>query len=108
MRKIKILMMALFLGMASVSFVTPTLAAETTGQYVKNSAVTTAVKADLLANSDVKSLHIKVKTIKHGVVVLSGYVDTEDQKQKAASIAGSSKGVTEVMNKLKVKAPKKS
>lgn len=105
MRKIKILILSLFLGVASISFYTPSIAAETAVQYVKNSTVTAAVKADLLADADIKSLHIKVNTIKHGVVVLTGYVNTDEQKQKAGTIASSSKGVTSVMNKLKVKAP---
>lgn len=109
MNKIKILIVSLFLGLASLSFVNSAIAApETTKQYVSNSAITTAVKADLLANLDMKSLHIKVKTVKNGVVILSGVVDSNDQKEKAGTVATAAKGVTSVLNKIKVKSEKNS
>ena len=80
----------------------------TTGTFIKSSAITADVKAHLLADSDVKSLHISVKTTKGGVVHLSGYVLTEDQKQKAVTIASGCDGVKSVDDKLlKVKPEKK-
>jgi hyperosmotically inducible protein len=108
MSNIKTLLVSAFIAIASLSVASTTFAAETAGQYVKNSTVTATVKADLLADSDVKSMHIKVNTIKHGVVVLSGTVDTDDQKAKAESIASAAKGVVSVTNKIVVKPAKKS
>jgi hyperosmotically inducible protein len=76
--------------------------AETSKQYVKSSAITADVKAKLLADTDVKSLHISVKTI-HNKVILTGHVDTSDQKEKAGTIASSCDGVGSVVNKLVIK-----
>jgi osmotically-inducible protein OsmY len=79
-----------------------------TGKFIKASTITADVKAHLLADADVKSLHISVKTTKSGVVHLSGYVLTDDQKQKAVSIASQVDGVKSVDDKkLMVKPEKK-
>ncbi len=74
---------------------------ETTTQYVKGSTITADVKARLLADSDVSSLHISVKTHK-SVVVLHGCTETQAQIDKAESIAKQVNGVTSVKNKLKI------
>src|SRR5438105_11137911 len=75
---------------------------ESTGQYVKSSSITADIKARFLADPDIKSLHIKVKTIRYKVI-LTGYVNSEDEKNKAESIANEVKGVKEVRNKLIVR-----
>jgi hyperosmotically inducible protein len=75
---------------------------ETTGQYISSAAITADVKAKLLADSDIKSMHINVKTMKKNVI-LSGYVKTEEQKKKAESIAAAAEGVESVKNNLHVK-----
>ncbi|MDR3476855.1 MAG: BON domain-containing protein [Gammaproteobacteria bacterium] len=100
--KLLIALFSLFVfGFSSANYA----ATETTTQYVKSSAITADVKAKLLADADVKSLHITVKTVKDRVV-LTGYVNTDAQKEKAASIASTAEGVKSVTNRLKVK-PKK-
>ena len=58
---------------------------ETTGQYVDDTAITTKVKSALLGDDAVKSLQVKVET-HQGVVQLSGFVDTSDQKSAAAKM----------------------
>ena len=75
---------------------------ESTKQYVKSSAITTDVKAHLLADPDVKSLHISVET-ENGVVTLTGNVETQDQIDKATAIVKKVDGVVSVKNKLKIK-----
>jgi hyperosmotically inducible protein len=109
MKEIDMLRNKLLVGLLSLfvmGFSSLTLAAtETAGQYVTSSAITADVKAKLLADSDVKSLHITVKTVKNKVI-LSGHVATEAQKDKAASIASTAEGVKSVVNRLKVE-PKK-
>jgi hyperosmotically inducible protein len=95
-------------GMVVISATTITSHAATTASattYVKDSAITADVKAKLLADTDVKSLHISVRTMHHKVI-LTGHVETTDQKEKAGSIASSADGVTSVENKLMVKAVK--
>lgn len=75
---------------------------ESTGQFVDSSATTLKVKAALLADNDVKSLPITVKTYKD-VVQLSGFVDNDFQRQKAISIARHVKGVQGVDDALVIK-----
>lgn len=72
---------------------------ESTGEYIDNTAITTQVKANLMANEHVKSLPITVTSYK-GVVQLSGFVDSLDQARRAAEIARKVKGVKAVENNL--------
>lgn len=75
---------------------------ESTGEYVDDSAITTKVKAALVHDPIVKALQVDVTTFK-GVVQLSGFVDTADQKAQAGSVAKTVAGVVEVKNNLVVK-----
>jgi osmotically-inducible protein OsmY len=75
---------------------------DSTGQYVDDSAITTKVKSSLLGDSAVKSFEIKVETFK-GVVQLSGFVDTEDQRAAATRDAMAVAGVKDVKDNLTVK-----
>ncbi len=75
---------------------------ESTGQYVDDSIVTTKVKSALLRDDRVKSFAVSVETLK-GVVQLSGFVNTSDQKSAAGSDAWGVLGVKEVKNNLVVK-----
>jgi hyperosmotically inducible periplasmic protein len=106
MRLAKKILVATCMVMLGTSAIVNTAYSETSKQYVKSSAITADIKAKLLADPDVKSLHISVKTTKKDVVILTGHVETADQKDKAASIAASADGVTSVTNKLVVKAAK--
>ena len=60
-----------------------------------DSWITTKVKADLLASSNVPGTEIKVETV-NGVVSLSGAVATQAEKDKAVATAKGIKGVTRV------------
>ena len=95
----------MFSGISYAAEQTQPKASETTSQYLSDSAITTKVKSELLADSDIGSLHISVKTTKH-VVKLTGYVATADQKEKAENIAKGIDGVKSVSNHLKIKAKK--
>lgn len=71
--------------------------------FVKDSAITTKIKAKLAAD-DIKSLaHIKVDTHSKGEVVLSGKVKSQEEADKAVSIARETEGVTSVKSKIRVK-----
>jgi hyperosmotically inducible periplasmic protein len=70
--------------------------------FLDDSSVTAKVKAELLKDEGVKSLVIKVQT-HHGQVILSGFVDTEEQARRAVEIATSVRGVLAVKNSLIVK-----
>ncbi len=71
-------------------------------QPVKDSYITTKVKAELAKDTATKAHHIKVMT-KDGVVSLSGMVDSTAEKQKAETDARGIKGVVDVTNGLTVK-----
>ena len=75
---------------------------DSTGEYVDDTAITTKVKSALLGDGAVKSFEIKVETVK-GVVQLSGFVDTADQKAAAQKDAFAVHGVADVRNDLIVK-----
>jgi hyperosmotically inducible protein len=72
------------------------------GEYVDDSTLTAKVKSALLAKKGVSSAEISVETY-HGVVQLSGFVDTAAQIKLAGRTAARVKGVKEVKNSLNVK-----
>ena len=76
---------------------------EAAGRYVDDSVITAKVKAALLKDSAVSALEVSVETRK-GTVVLSGFVDSDSQLQRAAEIAASVQGVVTVKNALVVKS----
>jgi len=91
-----IALIAVFVGCAS----TPTR--EGTGEYVDDSAITTKVKAAILAESTLKVFQINVETFK-GEVQLSGFVDSSKSVSKAGEVARGVNGVKSVKNSLIVK-----
>ncbi len=74
--------------------------------YVKDSVITTKVKAELAAEKMTSLVHIAVDTDKKGEVMLSGTVKTQAASDKAAAIAHGVKGVASVNNQIKVVADK--
>ena len=74
----------------------------TIGTEIDDTAITTKVKTALLADDYVKGLDIKVET-RNKEVQLSGYVDSQDQIDKAVAIAKGIEGVKNVDNKMAVK-----
>lgn len=77
-------------------------AADKAGDAMSDSALTGKVKAKLLADTDVKGTDINVETNK-GDVMLSGFVESQAQIDKAATLARGVEGVKQVSNKLEVK-----
>jgi osmotically-inducible protein OsmY len=75
---------------------------DSTGEYIDDATITTKVKAALLGDAAVKSFQIDVNTFK-GVVQLSGFVDTSDQRAAAGQDAAAVHGVTSVQNHISVK-----
>ena len=70
--------------------------------FVKDSVITTKVKAKLAAEKVKSLMQVKVDTDSQGVVVLRGKVKTQEEADKAASIARDIDGVTSVTNKIVV------
>lgn len=80
-----------------------TASKEGTGEYIDDTVITTKVKAAILNEETLKSAEINVETFK-GVVQLSGFVNSEADIAKAASVARGIKGVTSVKNDMRLKA----
>jgi hyperosmotically inducible protein len=72
------------------------------GAYVKDSVITTKVKAKLAAKHMSTLTNIQVDTDNQGVVWLSGKAPTKDASDLAAMIAKDTNGVTSVHNKIEV------
>jgi hyperosmotically inducible protein len=71
--------------------------------FVKDSVITTKIKAKL-AEEKISSLtHIKVDTDAAGAVFLGGRVKTQEEADKAVSIARGTEGVTSVKSNIRVK-----
>ena len=76
---------------------------QSTGEYVDDAAITAKVKTAMVRDDTVKALQVEVTTFK-GNVQLSGFVDTEAQKARAAQLAAGVEGVTNVTNNISVKS----
>ena len=72
------------------------------GAYVKDSVITTKVKAKLASKHMSTLTKIKVNTDNQGVVWLSGMAPTQDASDLAAMLAKDTEGVTSVHNKIVV------
>lgn len=75
---------------------------ESTGEFVDDSTITAKVKAAFIKDDTVKAFDVSVETFK-GIVQLSGFVDTAEQKFRAADLARGIRGVHEVKNQISVK-----
>ncbi len=71
-------------------------------RFVEDETITAKVKAALLQDPDIKSLDVSVETYR-GHVLLSGFVEDENQVRKAGRIASGVRGVVSVKNALIVK-----
>ena len=74
---------------------------ETTGRYMNDKAINAKVKSKLYADPVVKGTQVNVNTFK-GIVQLSGFVDSQEQKDRAGEIAQQVSGVQGVRNDLVV------
>jgi hyperosmotically inducible protein len=71
--------------------------------FVKDSAITTKIKAKLSEEKISSLVHIRVDTDSNGVVWLSGTASTQADADKAVSIARDTEGVKLVKNHIKIK-----
>ncbi len=78
------------------------VAARKSGVVVADSVITTKVKADIFKEPELKSMAIHVETEK-GIVMLSGFVDSKADADKAVRLAKSVEGVSSVKSAIKVK-----
>jgi hyperosmotically inducible protein len=79
----------------------PVFAAESAGDYMDDASISTKIKASLVKDQELKAFDIHVDT-DHGVVHLSGNVQTALQKTDAVRIAKTTTNVRDVVNDIVV------
>ena len=70
--------------------------------FVKDSVITTKIKAKLAAEHLGSTKHIQVDTDKNGVVWMTGTANNQDEVDKAVTIARNTEGVKSVKSELKI------
>jgi len=75
---------------------------QSTGEYIDDHGLSSDVKKALNRDTQFKYDDVNVVTFK-GVVQLSGFVNTKDQKNRAGDLARKTEGVKEVENNITVK-----
>jgi hyperosmotically inducible periplasmic protein len=70
--------------------------------FVEDSVITTKIKTKLAAEHLGSAKHIKVDTDMNGVVWMSGTANSQDEIDKAVSIARNTEGVKSVSSDLKI------
>jgi hyperosmotically inducible protein len=78
------------------------MAAQSAGEYIDDAAITTTVKAKLVAEKAANFTRISVET-NNNIVTLTGDVESRDEKERAERIAKQVDGVKSVENKLEIK-----
>jgi osmotically-inducible protein OsmY len=75
---------------------------ESAGNYVDDSAITTAVKARFVSDKSVDASAISVETMK-GTVMLSGFAKSGTEKTMAENLTWKVEGVKSVKNEIAVR-----
>lgn len=76
---------------------------QSVGSYVDDATLTTRIKAKFAENKVVSAMSINVETLK-GVVQLSGFAKTAEEKAMAEQLARDTSGVQGVRNDIIVRA----
>ncbi len=95
------IIVAAFLGIVLIGCAS-TRTQESTGEYIDDTAITTKVKSKLLLSKDTSGTAISVETFK-GIVQLSGFVKSEQERKRAGEIANTVTGVKRVENKISIR-----
>lgn len=95
-----------FAAMAGITIISAGCAVgrgqETTGAYIDDVGISTAVKAKFAADKTVSATSISVETL-NGTVQLSGFAKSNAEKARAGEIAGEVKNVKSVRNDIVVR-----
>lgn len=75
---------------------------ESVGEYVDDATLTTRVKGKFAADPTVSAMSISVETLK-GVVQLSGFAKSSDERAMAEKLARNTSGVKAVRNDIAVR-----
>jgi osmotically-inducible protein OsmY len=97
MKKVLILIASLFLVNGCVNNSATTASGPVS--YIEDSVLTAKVKTALIQQQGLQGFDINVTT-HNGIVQLSGFVDTDVQKELAAQIARNVDGVAQLVNNI--------
>jgi hyperosmotically inducible periplasmic protein len=75
---------------------------ESAGEYVDDSVISNTVRAKLIDDPDLNIFQVDVTTLQ-GEVQISGFVESQADKDRAGEVARSVDGVREVHNNLVVR-----
>jgi osmotically-inducible protein OsmY len=75
---------------------------ESTGQFIDDATITARVKTAIIKDPTLKATQINVETYK-GEVQLSGFVESQADRTRAAEVARSVPGVKAVRNDLRLR-----
>ena len=89
-------------ALLTVSGCAVTRGQETTGAYVDDASITTAVKAGFVGNKAVDATSMHVETL-NGTVLLSGFAKNATERDTAGKIARDVTGVKVVKNEILVR-----
>ncbi len=76
---------------------------QSVGSYIDDATLTTRVKAKFAENKTVSAMAISVETLK-GVVQLSGFAKTQEERAMAERLARDTSGVKSVRNNIEVRS----
>lgn len=93
--------------LASLSFLLAACSAtdttRSTGEYTDDTAITARVKLALVNDEEVSALDVNVETFR-GVVQLSGFADSREMANRAATVARGVEGVKDVRNDIRIRS----
>ena len=75
---------------------------QSTGEHIDDRAASGRVRSCLSSDTEYKYDGVNVETFK-GVVQLSGFVNSRDQKTRAGELAKRAEGIREIVNNITVK-----
>lgn len=101
---ISLLAGALVLPMANLTAADSDSDRKSPEAFVKDAAITTKIKAKLAEQKIASAVHIRVDTDNKGIVTLSGKAMSQEEIDKAVSIARGVEGVVAVENNIQVVA----
>lgn len=85
----------------ALAFAAPVMAQKSAGNLIDDGTIATSVKGSLVAEKGVPSGDVNVEVYK-GVVLLSGFVKTQAEKDAAGKVAKDVKDVVSVRNEIAV------
>lgn len=103
-RSIQTAILATSIAAAAISGCAVTSGQESAGQYASDTRITSEIKGKYGFDSGVSASAISVETLQ-GMVQLSGFASSAEEKAKAEEIAKAVKGVQGVRNNIIVRTP---